>query len=69
VDIFICHAPIYKLTDADDYAHTGSEAILKYIQEKQPKLVYHGHVHSKMGTMVDNTAIVSVYGAEVFTLD
>ncbi len=69
VDIFICHAPIYKLTDKDDYAHTGSEAILKYIKEKQPKFVYHGHVHSKMGTMIENTAVVSVFGAEIFTLD
>jgi Icc-related predicted phosphoesterase len=68
VDIFICHAPVYKLTDKEDYAHTGSEAILKYIKDKQPKYVYHGHVHSEMGTMIGKTAVVSVIGAKLFTL-
>ena len=68
VDILICHAPVYKITDEGDAAHTGSQAILKYIQEKQPKYVYHGHVRSGMGAMIDRTAVVSVYGAKVFTL-
>ena len=26
-------------------AHRGSEAIRKFIAEKQPKIVYHGQVH------------------------
>jgi Icc-related predicted phosphoesterase len=68
VDIFICHAPMAKMTDKADYAHAGSEAILKYIEEKQPRYVYHGHVHSKMGTMIGKTAVVSVFGAKVVTL-
>jgi len=68
VDIFICHAPVYKMTDKEDYAHTGSEAILKYIKEKQPKYVYHGHVHSKVGTMIGRTAIVSIFGAQIVNL-
>ncbi len=68
VDIFISHAPVYGLTDKNDYAHRGSKSILKYIEEKQPKYAYHGHVHSRMGAMVDNTAVVSVYGAKVFNL-
>jgi len=33
-DIFVSHAPIYGKTDKDDYAHVGSEAILKYIEDK-----------------------------------
>lgn len=68
VDIFICHSPVHRHTDKPDYAHIGSEAILKYIKEKQPKYVYHGHIHSKMGTMIDMTAVVSVFGAKIFTL-
>lgn len=68
VDIFICHAPVYKLTDEEDYAHQGSEAILSYIKEKQPKYVYHGHVHSKIGTMIGRTAVMGVFGAKTFTL-
>jgi len=68
VDIFICHSPVYRKTDKADYAHIGSEAILRYIKEKQPKYVYHGHVHSEIGTMIDNAAVVSVFGAKVFSL-
>ena len=41
VDIFISHAPVYKLTDKKDYAHIGGEGILRYIKEKQPKYVCH----------------------------
>jgi len=68
VDIFICHAPIYKITDKADYAHGGSEAIRRYIEQKQPRYVYHGHVHSQIGAMLGQTAVVSVFGAKVFTL-
>ena len=68
VDIFICHAPLLGITDKEDYAHQGSEAIRRYIDAQQPKYVYHGHVHEKMGAMVGDTAVVSVYGADVFNL-
>ena len=68
VDIFICHAPLYKLTDKADYAHGGSEAIRSYVEEKQPRFVYHGHVHSEMGTILGESAVVSVFGAKVFSL-
>ena len=60
--------PVYGLPDKKDYAHMGSEAILKYIEEKQPKYVYHGHVHTGMGAMINDTAVVSVFGAKVFNL-
>jgi Icc-related predicted phosphoesterase len=68
VDIFICHAPLLRITDKEDYAHRGSEAIRRYIDLQQPKYVYHGHVHDKMGAMLGNTAVVSVYGADLFSL-
>lgn len=68
VDIFICHAPLFKLTDKADYAHGGSEAIRGYVEEKQPRYVYHGHVHTEMGAMLGESAVVSVFGAKVFTL-
>jgi Icc-related predicted phosphoesterase len=68
VDILICHAPLLGITDKEDYARQGSEAIRRYIDAQQPKFVYHGHVHEKMGAMVGNTAVVSVYGADVFNL-
>jgi len=68
VDIFICHAPLLKIAANDDYAHTGREALRRYIDSRQPKFVYHGHVYDKMGAMLGETAVVSVYGAEVFSL-
>ena len=68
VDIFICHAPLLGITDREDYAHQGSEAIRRYIDAQQPKFVYHGHVHEKMGAMLGATAVVSVCGADVFHL-
>jgi Icc-related predicted phosphoesterase len=68
VDIFICHAPVLNLTANEDDAHEGSQAIRRYIEERQPKFVYHGHMHEKMGAMAGETAVVSVYGAEIFSL-
>jgi Icc-related predicted phosphoesterase len=49
-------------------AHTGSEALLRYVKERQPRYVYHGHVHSAIGTMIGKSAVVSVFGAKIFTL-
>ena len=34
----------------------------------QPQYVYHGHVHQGMAAMLGPTAVVSVYGAQVFSL-
>jgi len=34
----------------------------------QPKFVYLGHVHQGMAAMVGTTAVVSVFGAAVFSL-
>jgi len=68
-DIFICHSPVARATNKpESYAHQGSKAIRKYIREKEPKFVYHGHVHKKLGTMIGNTAVVSVYGYKVVHL-
>ncbi len=68
VDIFICHAPLSQLAGTDDQTYSDCEAILKYIEEKQPQYVYHGHDHSEVGRMIGNTAIVSVLGAQVVTI-
>jgi Icc-related predicted phosphoesterase len=68
VDIFICHAPLFKKTDRDDAAHQGSSALLKYVEDRQPKYVFHGHVHQRIGTYVGETAVVAIFGAEVVIL-
>jgi len=68
VDIFICHAPLAQMAEADDQAYSDCEAILNYIEEKQPRYVYHGHDHSEVGRVIGNTAIISVLGAQVVTI-
>ena len=68
VDIFICHAPLTKLIDREGQPHSCSEAILKYIEEKQPRYVYHGFDHSDVGSMIGKTAVISALGAQVVTL-
>lgn len=68
VDIFICHTPVTKLIDKEDRAHSCSEAILKYIEEKQPRYVYHGCDHSEVGRIIGKTAVISALGAQVVTI-
>ena len=40
----------------------------RYIEDKQPRYVYHGHVHAEIGAMVGESAVISVFGAKVVTL-
>lgn len=58
VDILITHQPPYKILDkvTSDFApkqwknkHAGSEVILKYINSKQPKYHFCGHIHEGEG--------------------
>ncbi len=46
-----------------------SEALLRYVKERQPRYVYHGHVHSAIGTMIGKAAVVSVFESKIVTLD
>ncbi|MFA9453117.1 MAG: hypothetical protein ACERK6_04305 [Candidatus Aminicenantaceae bacterium] len=68
VDVFIAHAPVYQITDTSGNGHEGSQALRRYIEDKQPRYVYHGHVHSEIGAMVGESAVVSVFGAKLVTL-
>jgi Icc-related predicted phosphoesterase len=68
VDVFLCHSPLLGKTDLDDPAHRGSQAILDYVTEKQPKYLFHGHVHQEMACVVGETKVVSVYGHKVVHL-
>jgi Icc-related predicted phosphoesterase len=68
VDIFLCNAPLAKMAEEEDYAHSDCEAILKYIEEKQPQYVYHGRDHSEVGRIIGKTAVISALGAQVVTI-
>jgi Icc-related predicted phosphoesterase len=58
VDILVCHQPPYSILDEVDSKsvpkhwkgkHAGSRTILRYIQSKQPKYVFCGHIHEGEG--------------------
>jgi len=45
LDVLVTHAPPYGLADAKDSAHMGFVSILRLVQNFQPVLVVHGHIH------------------------
>lgn len=58
LDILLCHQPPYGILDKVGFSgapkswkgkHAGSKIILDYIQKKQPKYVFCGHIHEAKG--------------------
>lgn len=49
IDILITHAPAYQFHDSEDLPHTGFKVFLDILDEYQPKLFAHGHVHINYG--------------------
>lgn len=45
LDILVTHAPPYGLADAKDSAHVGFVSTLRVVQNFQPILAVHGHIH------------------------
>lgn len=63
--ILLIHAPPYGLLDKVNETHIGSVAIRKIIEEKQPLLVFCGHLHEISGIQkLGKTIIVNVPAAE-----
>lgn len=70
VDILLLHAPPRgMLDDPTDPVHVGSGHIAKYILEKQPKIVFCGHLYSNAFTRVGTTVIYRTYGARLIEAD
>lgn len=46
VDILLLHAPPLHLLDDRDPVHVGSPAIRRYVEEKQPKFIFCGHLYA-----------------------
>ena len=73
VDLVVSHAPLEGVGDADDYAHRGFAAFLKFVDKYHPKYWLHGHVH--MNYSMDNvrereyngTTVINAY--ERYVLD
>lgn len=45
VDILVSHAPAYRLGDMEELPHTGFKVFRTILDEYQPSLFIHGHVH------------------------
>lgn len=68
VDILITHdKPCFSVPETLT-AHSGLTGIGKYIIEKMPKIVLHGHLHERYTKRWGKTIIRSCYGVEMFTV-
>jgi Icc-related predicted phosphoesterase len=68
-DIFICHNPVAARIDKPgEKGDYGSTAIRNYITEKQPRIVYHGHLSESWAERVGDTAIIGIRGYKVVHL-
>lgn len=65
VDVFVAHSPPAGIHDAEDGVHNGFRAFRRYIEERQPALFLHGHVHRRAETMVGRTRVVATVGARM----
>jgi hypothetical protein len=61
-DILVTHAPPKGVTDYTNEVNIGSEAIRKFVEEKQPKINLCGHVHENGGKedSINNTRIMNI---------
>ncbi len=67
LDIFMTHAPPWKIHDREDFPHQGIKAFRWVIQVFQPKIHFHGHTHiyrpdTIVKTQVGATRVLNVYG-------
>ena len=74
LDMFITHAPPWKIHDMDDRPHQGIKAFRWLIETFKPSYHLHGHIHlyrqdAVRNTRLDNTQIVNVYGSMEIILD
>jgi predicted phosphohydrolase len=64
VDIVITHSPPLGCGDGEDAAHRGFSAFHRLIEQVEPKLMLHGHIHPhgrpRPDRTIGNTRIVNV---------
>jgi Icc-related predicted phosphoesterase len=67
LDIFVSHAPPWKIHDQDDLPHQGIKAFRWLLKTFQPALHLHGHIHvydtrTVRDTVFQQTRVLNVYG-------
>ena len=73
LDIFITHAPPWRIHDADDPAHQGAKAFNWLIDTFKPTYHIHGHIHVYSSTVetetkVGDTIVLNTYGYRQLTV-
>lgn len=74
LDIFVAHAPPWKIHDKDDLPHQGIKAFRWLINVFQPPIFLHGHIHiyrqdAVTETIIQNTCVINSYGHRVLTIN
>ena len=67
-DVFLTHDKAFDVGESDP-AHCGLQGILEYIEEHQPKLHIHGHLHENTQKKIGNTLSIGVYKAAIVDTD
>jgi Icc-related predicted phosphoesterase len=65
VDVFVAHAPPEGIYGMDDGIHDGFTAFREYIEEEEPALFLHGHVHLNLETQLGGTLVVATRGSRM----
>lgn len=71
VDILLTHAPPTGPHAGLDYAHRGCEEIARFMRQRRPKMVIHGHIHEYEGKKIEYTdpasgaKVINAYGYRV----
>lgn len=74
LDIFVSHAPPWKIHDMDDLPHQGVKAFRWLINVFQPRYFLHGHIHvyhnhAVTKTQVGRTTVINCYGYREINAD
>lgn len=64
-DIVISHNSPFGIHDEKDIPHIGFQGLLSYVEDKKPRIVFHGHQHKNIVSTHLDTSIVGIYGASI----
>ena len=74
LDILLTHAPPSGPHAGSDYAHRGCPEITRFMQQRRPRLVVHGHIHEYEGKKIEYTdpasgaRVINAYGYRIIEL-
>jgi Icc-related predicted phosphoesterase len=73
LDVFVTHAPPWKIHDQPDLPHQGIKAFLWLNKVFQPRYHLHGHIHvysqyTQILTEILKTKVLNVYGYQIIEI-